>query len=273
MSRRKGFTLVELLVVIGIIAVLIGVLMPALTKARKLSQRAQCLAQMKQIGTALMMYVAENKGRTPIQVYNYVPHWGDPAQYDQPAVPSGAHLNGRNAFATLLTFLGGEKRVFVCPAAYDFSWFSAADNPTALSDTSYMGNQSVYDRRLSKIRKSSEVIYLQENRHRWNIAWLRPALRNPPDPVTGPPPTPAIYSMWCWDNPNPRSNGQRWGQEYSSIHDDGGNLVYVDGHAEWRRHLDLKARDFGLTGGPGVGGTENDPSTTDHGQTYYSMFE
>ncbi len=63
--RRRGFTLVELLVVIGIIAVLLGILLPALNRAREGGRRAVCLSNMRQLGVAAFMYVQENKGRFP----------------------------------------------------------------------------------------------------------------------------------------------------------------------------------------------------------------
>jgi prepilin-type N-terminal cleavage/methylation domain-containing protein/prepilin-type processing-associated H-X9-DG protein len=263
----RAFTLVELLVVVGIIALLVSILMPALRQARMLAQRTQCLSQVKQLGAALMSYAAETKGRTPVQPYDAVPNWADPAVYDSPPQPSGAHLLGRSAFAALLPYLSGEKRVFVCPVAYDFSWrHVASDGPTALSDTGYMANAAVVDRRLAQVRNSARVVFVQENRHRWNNAWLRPAR-------VGGTPRNGVYSMWSWDNPTPRNDGKPWGQEYSSIHEGGGNLLFVDGHAEYRKHKDLRARDFGLGGGAGVGGRDDDPSHTPHGTTYLCVFD
>lgn len=59
---RRGFTLVELLVVIGIIAVLIAILLPTLARARDQAKSAQCLSNLRQIGQGLMLYTNANKG-------------------------------------------------------------------------------------------------------------------------------------------------------------------------------------------------------------------
>jgi prepilin-type N-terminal cleavage/methylation domain-containing protein/prepilin-type processing-associated H-X9-DG protein len=60
-----GFTLVELLVVIGIIALLIGILLPALSRARESAKRVNCLTNLRSLGQAMYLYANQSKDRLP----------------------------------------------------------------------------------------------------------------------------------------------------------------------------------------------------------------
>lgn len=61
-ERRNGFTLIELLIVIAIIAVLVAMLLPALTKARETAHDARCKSNQKQLGMACFSYVNDHSG-------------------------------------------------------------------------------------------------------------------------------------------------------------------------------------------------------------------
>ena len=77
MRRQKGFSLVELLVVVGIVALLIAMLLPALTRAKEQAQRTACAAQLRQLTAAVVAYGIENRGRVPTGERNGGPGQGE----------------------------------------------------------------------------------------------------------------------------------------------------------------------------------------------------
>jgi prepilin-type N-terminal cleavage/methylation domain-containing protein len=135
-KHRRGFTLVELLVVISIIALLISILLPSLKKARDQAKRTVCASRLKSISTALWNYWTENEGRVPYVVspMNDGEATVAPNTLGFDSTADDDELDPFNRFAEetpehkkgwpmslpnvlMPTYLGSEDGVFVCPAA------------------------------------------------------------------------------------------------------------------------------------------------------------
>ncbi|WP_145080589.1 type II secretion system protein [Poriferisphaera corsica] len=111
MIQRGGFTLIELLVVISIIALLIGVLLPALGAAKKAAERASCLSNIRQLSIAANAYSATNRDLA-IPSYNMVGNGASDTLIDGwgPILDKGGYVPGSNELYTT---------AFTCPSALD----------------------------------------------------------------------------------------------------------------------------------------------------------
>lgn len=122
-NRPTGFTLVELLVVIGIIALLISILLPSLSKARQAATRTACLANVKQVTFAFNLYVNANKGYLPFSAPNNVSRDEDWVWWQNTRI---ANI-GDGGIGPYLDLKEKNFKVLICPAdATDYR----ARNPT-----------------------------------------------------------------------------------------------------------------------------------------------
>ena len=100
--RESFFTLIELLVVIAIIAVLAGLLMPALGQARERAMRTDCLSNLKQIGTGIEMYIQDSRDFLPVCC-------------TFPGKPAAGEEDLPGITQVLKPYLG-DKKIFGCPS-------------------------------------------------------------------------------------------------------------------------------------------------------------
>lgn len=219
-ASNRGFTLIELLVVIAIIAILAAILFPVFARARENARRSACLSNMKQIGLGLMQYTQDYDEKLPAQ-----------GNTDGTLFAEGPTNSGwGNNWIYMIQPYTKSWQLFVCPSA---SATSGGTPPQGNSNTNLFGNGIVFGRvnvsgdpqglSLAAMDtpevSAASLILVQESTTRTSSAVLRPS--------TG-------GRYWLYPN------------VYSYNHFDGGNLLFADGHAKWRKQSTICAIEFGL---------------------------
>ncbi|MDB5327852.1 MAG: hypothetical protein JWM57_3421 [Phycisphaerales bacterium] len=140
--RDRGFTLVELLVVIGIIALLISILLPSLNRAREAAATVKCLSNLKQFGNALSLYAIDSKGYMVPSSWKFPGDTND-REYWGTILVNARYLRipaiaGSTTGNTSLDTSADASSVFRCPSGTDLR-FGATGSP--VTPTSYSTDQ------------------------------------------------------------------------------------------------------------------------------------
>jgi prepilin-type N-terminal cleavage/methylation domain-containing protein len=248
-AQRRAFTLVELLVVIGIIAILIAILLPALTRAREHAKRTQCLSNLREMATAALNYAANNKGCLPYHSAHNRPE----TAYDDISVPNPLDgiTNGLpykpSWLGGIWPYLGATARVMQCP--------SHPETPEILGMTAnfqqalrtYHANGIVTYNSGKGLKATSKIMLFKDegSKNATTGATVRPRWNRTaalPEPVDGV----ARWSGWMYFASPTDANAAPTGRLTDKWHMKGACMSFVDGHGEWRAWEDIDCFTFGM---------------------------
>jgi prepilin-type N-terminal cleavage/methylation domain-containing protein/prepilin-type processing-associated H-X9-DG protein len=199
---RRGFTLIEILVTIAIIAILAAILFPVFARARENARRASCMSNLKQIGLGMMMYVQDYDGKYFYRTYGS----GGPGSTTG-VVSTWYPATG---LQWLLKPYIQNTQVFICPSfgknqvAYGYNYNAATTQMTE-----------------SSIELPSQMLAFVDDQFNGYVAYI-------PSPAS----TGSWYSNFCKvvDSPDGCADAS---DRFYGRHLGGVNVAFMDGHAKW----------------------------------------
>lgn len=247
---KRGFTLIELLVVIAIIAILAAILFPVFAQAREKARSISCISNLKQLGTATMMYVQDFDETFPM-AYGYgvaeggwTLNYNRPVPPDQFADPDVWRQSYSNAVQPYIKNYG----VYTCPSSgvANGTGYQGLRTPVKVSYT-YNGLLQSYP--LAGVVSPAGLILLHSGRGRaymQNVDMAQPVLicSNNSDLTC----TYKAASNGICQTGNGSTSGWYGSADGMGTHGRGQNVTYADGHAKFRT-LSLNTIDPATTNG------------------------